>query len=159
MAKASTARICDHPFCLRCDVDTHRSTAVAADMPCAQGELDRGEIDIAILRAIAVHYYCPLVSTMVDGYYCSFDKDELYDLQLGAHNRGFTYCKRITTPEMFHDELVGMLTNDSDAPTYSVHVPLYSNGKQVSMGLFIYYDELTQCLFGVHVHSIEPFCR
>jgi hypothetical protein len=119
-----------------------------------ESALSREVVDAEILRAIAKHPHQLLVSTKEDGYYCSFDRDDVLNL---------TYCKRpingmypfaeeVLTREAFHDELVNMLKCDFWAPR-EVTVPLYSQGIRVREGLFIHYN-VRQCyLGGVYVRS------
>jgi hypothetical protein len=120
-----------------------------------ESALSKEEIDAEILRAIAKHPHQLLVSTKEDGYYCSFDWDEVYDL---THlNRSVIAMiptgEIVLTPEAFHDCLVRFLSRDFD-PLREVSVLLYSHGARVREGLFICYSAKSCFLGGVRVRSM-----
>lgn len=111
--------------------------------------LDRDDIEIEILRVLAIHYYLPLVSTHVSGGCCSFNENEVRLLQSG----GFTMHHVTRTLDEFNQALVEMLDVVRSAQPFEVPGPLYSAGKEVCAGLFLYYRENSGSLYGVYVRS------
>lgn len=120
--------------------------------------MDRAEIEEGVLRHVARHRGHPcFVSPRRGGGVVSYDENDIQVLGVD----GFAWSAHFRTLEGLEVVLDdyrhwdALMFDDGIIPIPTTKHPLFHGQDEVKAGIFLYYRAETQCLFAVHVRSIQ----